>query len=81
MGEDLNVSVWIFRCETPYTWIFGWKKSVHVRINFRTQKLVHIFTDFPQKSVQHVRITYIWEYLWMFACLSTHVTVILNFGA
>ncbi len=100
MGEDLNASIQIFRCETPYTRIFRCKKSVHyglifgcknwymypwifsthVRINFRMQKLIHVPTDFSQKSI-HVRITYVWEHLWMFTCLSTYVTIIRNFGA
>ncbi len=32
------------------------QQSVHVQINFPMQKLIHVLTDFSQKSVQHVRI-------------------------
>ncbi len=42
---------------------------------------IQIFTDFSQKSVQHVWITYVWEYLWMFVYLFTYVTLVRNFRA
>ncbi len=67
-----------------------WVKILTFLYRFSDVKLpTHGFSDtkirmctycFSQKSV-HVQITYVWEYPWMFACLSTHVTVIHNFGA
>ncbi len=60
MDKDLNVSLWIFRCETSYAWIFeciNWymylqiftdfsQKFIHVQIIFQMQKLVQVPTDF-----------------------------------
>ncbi len=60
MGEDLNISVQIFRCEIPYARIFGHKNLYMYGIIFgcknwytygflqifQTQKLVQMPTDF-----------------------------------
>ncbi len=74
----------IFRRKNWYTYQRIFLKNLYMYgLTFRRKNWYmyrRIFTDFSQKSV-HVRITYIWEYLWMFARLPTNATIICNFGA
>ncbi len=57
------------------------QKFVHFRINFWTQKLVYVPMDFYSFFSKICTTCTDYKYLWTFACVSTHATIICNFKA